>query len=780
MARGLYGATDAEYRDFGGLVEDVDATELGGDRASAALNVDFDGETIRKRLGKAKYNPAVFDPSLDGPVVGLHAYYPKDGSARLLLAANRTGMYVDAGDSFATKIGDIGTTEPLDILGFRDRVYYGAPHTALQVWFGSGMAEAVEAPIAPTLSDPTTTERVIEDFADATDWTSTAPGELDASNLTTGGTPVMVMTASSGAAVGAWIEALWSVGATVDLSQHNEIKFTWISGYQNAQFQFGVKKNDGTIVWLDLFAVEKAGAWTEQAINLGPIDPADRTASTGLAIAFVQPLSGAGYPQSIVFQSAFLTAGFEADTYRYYATWYNEDRLYESAPSPVASIRLAPGHKTASIEVLVPYDLDPTISHVRLYRRRDDAPYAKPRLVVELPNDSVLPVYSDTRTDAELLLENAAEWTTQYQINPPIADTYALVGNRLYAGAVSIDSEYKPWAFYLSRWGFPHAFSTSQNPTDPLDAGWVELPERDNILRILDVDGNAVIFCERTIWTFTGTGWDDFKLEKRADVGLSARWAVAVYGRVILFLAADGLRALDLAFGNTPRFSSWVVSEPVANRLRAIPAAYRKNACLGIDERERLHLSYTSPGSTVNDAALILDLRVPGALTNKQDPTRPGWTAYSGWGFTCFETLKRGGGDNGELLGGDTAGGTVWRLHRSAAGADLEADDGTAIPWSWTGPALDVGRGQASTVVYVAGEFDPAAGKTVTLGAVLDRGRETQAVTLSLGSAVTGVVGLLKRIAGRARYVQLQVSGSHSVLMRLRSGAVGFWPPKVK
>jgi hypothetical protein len=351
----------------------------------------------------------------------------------------------------------------------------------------------------------------------------------------------------------------------------------------------------------------------------------------------------------------------------------------------------------------------------------------------------------------------------------------------MLAGACIIDGEYRPWSLYLSYYGKPHAFASAQDAADPLAGGFIDLGEKDAIVRIIDIDGNAVIFCERSIWTLEGTGWNDFVLRKRASVGLDARWSVAVYGRLLLFLASDGVRALALTFGASENFSTWVVSEPIASRLRAIPAGSRHLAAFGLDERERLQVSYPGTAQNKNSEAVVLDLQQPGALTNKTDPVRPGWTRYEDWGFSVFHTLKRGGGDDGELLGGDVSVGRVWRLHRSAAGADLEADNGDPIAWSYTGPCADFGRGKEASLVALAAEVDPAPGEEVTLFCVLERGERTIERAVSLGTKTTGIVKLHPRLlVCSARYVQWGISGEQDAAMKVRSGGVGFYAPKVR
>lgn len=782
MPTGLFGATEINLTKFSGLVEDTDPAELPEDRASACLNVDFAGECILKRKGKTPYaatNTGAF------PILGLYAYYPKDGSERILLQSGVSGTYADQGAGFIHDLGmSVAGTDGVDIVPFQDRVYLGNFAGGLYRWLGvlADPAELVQSPIPPVLNTPTVTNLVGQDVADATDWTPSDP-DLDANDFAVQGGTVLQILANTTASEGEYLEGVWSTGATLDVSLVNKLGFSLFGFAAGTMLQFGVKDNAGIIQWLDpTVTVEIGNAWELHEVDISSIDPADRDASTGLAIAWVSgPDDGGVYPYSVLVGPIYLVAGFDADTYRYYMTHWDEDRLYESAPSEVGIVTLAVGHRAYSIDLLVAYG-GADVSHVRIYRHRDTAAYVKPLLVVEIPNDSVLVTYEDQRSDADLLLDpTAIPLTTQYQIDPPLAKTYAIVSNRMLAGAVIVDAEYRPWSLYLSAYGKPHSFASAQDAADPLAGGFVDLGEKDAIVRIVEVDGAAIIFTERAVWSLSGTGWDNFELKKRASVGLDAREAIAIYGRRLFFLASDGVRALDLSFGADQVFNTWVVSEPIAERLRAIPKAYRKNASMGVDERGRLHLSYTSPGSTVNDAAVVLDLTEDGATDRGEKPTRPGWTAYDNWGFRTFHSLKKGGGDDGELLGGDVAVGRVWWLHRGADGSDLETDNAVAIEWSFLGPAVDVGRGKTVDLVYLGCECDPAPGESLTLSAVLDRGASTQELTASLGAQTTGIVPLQPRLpVSRARYVQWGASGESDVAIRVRSGGVGIYAPKTR
>lgn len=329
--------------------------------------------------------------------------------------------------------------------------------------------------------------------------------------------------------------------------------------------------------------------------------------------------------------------------------------------------------------------------------------------------------FVDFRSDGEIRLADPEE-LTEGRMLPPLATTYAIINNRMLAGGATISGTKYPWRLYLSRLNFPEQFSSIIEPDfSPTVGGYVDLPGREHILRIVEFDGSALIFCDRAIYELTGSGWsndaDGFALRKRCSVGLDARWAVVVWERLVFFLAEDGVRVLNPGGGaHEGSFDTWVVSEPVDSRLRAIPSTYRNLSAMGIDERGRLHVSIVRSGQTVPDAALVFDPYLPDAqLQQGYQPARRGWLYYTNWGFSCFVKLKRGGGDAGQLLGGDASTCKLHYLQRSSADAELTTDDGSAISWSWQSRAEDPGTGGTHAWVYVALEADGNAGGNTTL-----------------------------------------------------------------
>jgi hypothetical protein len=780
----LYGSVQRVFQRFGGgLVLDQDATEIGPDQASDAQNCDFSEQTLRKRLGRTPYNATA---PVASQVRGLFRYYPKSGSPVLLMAAgtavyadlNGNGSFADAGETLAS--GLTGGS-PMDFLQYQDSVYFGNGVDAMRKWTGSGLASTLAlltAPAgAPTLA-PVNSQ--LEAFNSGT-WTATNAALLSAyvTDVTKDGT-ALKMTANAAGARGAFLYKAWSAGATVDLSSVSELSL-WVYGANvGPTFQIGVYANgealSGGPNWglFPVLRVQQKKGWYQVRVPLAAIPPASRDASPGLAIKFIDD-GDKRLPFSIWFDDLRPQGIFAADLYRYYYTYRNSTTGAESNPSPVAEIRLDSTVPLSGIQVTTLGTTQSGVDQIRVYRYRVNGPFRRARLVSTLtnPGTATSVVGTDYKSDGQLALEDADE-LVDAKTTPPLAYTYALVNHRMLAGAATASGTFYPWRIYLSRLGFPEDFGTVFQPDEFAVPGYLDLPEKDPIRRIIEFDGAALIFCARSIWTLEGSGWDDFIVRKRADIGLDAREAVLTWDRYIFFLAHDGLRVLAPNRSQDGLFETWLVSEPVASRIRAIPYAYRANCALGLDERQRVHLALIRSGQTVSDAALVFDPLAPGAMTpNPPDPrVRPGWTYYTSWGATCFLTLRKGGTDAGQLLAGDPATGKAHYCHRDGSDAAIETDGGSAVAWFWQSQAWDQGPGQRVEWVFVGSEHDVQSGLTLTAAPVLERAVSATTYALSLTAATS-----IKRTAPgiRARVNALKLSGSHSVAIQLHSATLGYW-----
>lgn len=791
---GLYGASaEIPFRKFNGVVFDVDPAELGDGLAGDCQNVDFDGETLLKRRGRVAYNSSAPTAS---KTWGALAVYPPDGSTRKLLLQAGTAIYEDNGSgAFSSAVGSLTGGAPMDFVPFKDVTYAGNGVDTVRKRDRSGTWSPVSL-IAPPGTAPgiALAQTILEAFDSGT-WT------LSGSSLSTSyatdiklqGTGCLKLTASANSARGSFVYKAWSSGATVDLSNADSVLVWYYAEKIGITFVVGIATNGGIPGSIDFsnfpsFTTEQKETWVPIRVPLAAIPPASRTASTGLGFKWVDKPSNASYNVSVYFDQAMAVGPLVSDNYTYYYTYATYATINgvqvlqrESNPSAAQKITIQDVPPTAAVNVGVAASGDGTVTNINVYRYRDVGPFRAARLVQTAANANATLV--DVKSDGSISLDDTPELVSG-KIVPPLASAYAAVNGRLLAGNVVLTSARYPYRIYVSQLDFPENFAatlqTGAEVNDPTVPGWFDLSEKDTIRRIVEFDGMAVIFCDRSIWTLQGSGWDDFNVQKRADVGLDARWAVVPWERLIFFLAADGIRVLAPNRSNAGLFETWPISEPVNSKLRAIPPAQRTNACMGVDELGRLHCSITRSGQTVNDAAVVFDPRQMGALDQGYDLQRPGWTYYTGWGASLFAHLKRGGGDAGQLLAADPTTAKLRYLQRDGSDADLMTDDGSAIAWSWTSRVLDAGPGAKLAWSYVDTQWDAQPSVTVTATPLLDGAAGTDTKTLTLPTTSSGYVsptGQPPRFAAgtRAHRVALQLSGSHSVSMKLRAVMLGLF-----
>lgn len=796
---GLYGASEIQINQYGGgLVLDVDPGELRENQASDAQNVDLYDETISMRRGRKLYNSVAPAAS---KVLGAHAYYPPDGSQRKVLLAAGTAIYEDNGaGTFTAAVSALTGGAPLDFVGYKDVLYAGNGVDAVRKRDRSGGWSTVTnlaAPgAAPSLSIQ---QQVIEGFETGTYTLSgTALANSFDNTIYRQGLGDLKLQATGAGASGSYVYKAWAAGATVDLSQADSVILWYWAEKIGLTFQVAVADNTalpGALNFANFptFTTLQKETWVPIRVPLSAIPPNSRTASTGFGIKWVgKPSSGAPYPVAIYFDSAMPAGFLQPDNYSYYYTYAQYtggtltggqykggSLLRESNPSAAAVQQVKDQPPITGVNVAVTASGDASCTHINIYRYRDGGTFRAARLVATVTNTTQ--TYLDTTDDGQLALNNTAELVSG-KLDPPLASTYAIVNNRMLAANVTLSGTVYPYRVYVSQLDFPENFGsqrqTAQTTFDPTVPGWFDLPERDPIVRIVEFDGMAILFCARSIWTLQGSGWDDFVVRKRADVGLDARWAVVVWERWIFFLANDGLRVLAPNRSFTQLFETWRVSEPVDSRFRAIPYGNRKDCALGVDELGRVHCALVRAGQTVSDAALVFDPRRPGALEPVYNPWRPGWTYYTNWGASLFLPLKRGGGDAGQLLAGDpTANAALRYLQRDGTDTDLYTDDGAAIAWAWQSRITDAGPGAKLAFSYLDSQWDAQPNATVTVTPVQDGSQGADTKTLTLPATASGYVvpTHLPRFAPgtRGQRIGVRLSGSHGVPMRARTLSLG-------
>ena len=797
-----FGAQHRFYQRFeGGLVLGMDPAELDPDQTPDCLNVDLDSETVSKRKGQVPTSTAVGV----GRALAGYAYYPSSGTRKLLLVVGQN-VYADVDNDANFEVGEIITSalsaslEHVDLFGYKDQVFIGSHLDGVFQWAGSGSASLL-APYTAPASAPTLAleQTVVEGFEDSAQWTIAAPAAKpgyagnvskqtaglantndDEGNINEGSACLRVKV--TGNAFGVTVTKTYGAGSEPDLSGADRVRLWMFCSRRNPVIQLAFSDDSGNVDFGTgvTVTVRQKNAWFPVDIPLTAIPAASRDAVQKLSIRYVDHGGisvGGGNPVILYFDNARPVGPLTPDTYDYYYTYRDSSTGRESNPSPVATVVVEHVPPTLGVNVSVTASAQAGIDQIRIYRWRRGGGIAEKRYVLQVANATA--THLDTVSDGTLVLENR-DPMPENQIAPPKAKTYALVGHRMIAGNIKDGSTQYPWRVYVSRFMRPQEFASLERPDDELAGGWFDLPEKDPIVRILDFDGVGLIFCERSIWTLSGSSFPTFRCIKRADKGLSAREAVAAVDRMVFFLSGDGVRVLRPSYDKEGFFTTYVVSEPMATLVDNIPAQYRYKCALGIDASNRVALSYVPAGGTEVSEGILFDIKVPGALDPLPNPKRRGWVRYDQWGFRGFFNLKRGGGDNGasdffrydngQLIGLDPTTGRIWALNYS------EGINAAAIDWYWVSRAEDVGRGNVQPWVYLTADFEPQAGYNVTLTAVLDRGRATIAKTKAL-SAVSGIDTLEARLAANAmsRYGQIKVSGSHNVQMRCRSLGYGVY-----
>lgn len=799
----LRGAREAVFRRFRGLNLELDPTEIPDELgASGTVNVDFEGETLQTRGGISAYNAAAVGGGAE--IQGIGVYYPRAGGRTILLACNGSvfadrnndGDFADANE---TLVAALPTTYPYDFWQFREKMYFGSRSSSVYTWDGSAAAASLVAPITAPAAAPTLAVSSVQaDHFDSGAWT--ASGGLATAYVNTNhkqGTNCLEVTADAAGDQASFIYRAWSAGATVDLSEVQEIVL-WVQGnLPGSQFQVGVYIDGAALAsgptWGDfpVFKIDEANVWKEIRVPLHAIKPSDRDASPGVAIRYVSD-GGRGYTTAhkLYFDDARIQGGMTPDRYAYYYTYADTDGsgnvLRESAPSPVAYIDLAHDAPYKGVDITPTASGDGTVDQIRIYRRRDEGFWSGEKMVKTRSNASTL--VTDVRDDGAIDLDPLAVNLKHYRDAPPLAGTYTMVGNRLWCGHITAGGTTYPNRVYVSAFNDPEAFSPSEhvNVFDPNAAGWFDLPLGETIRRILDVDGMALIFTDRAIWTVEGDGWDNFVRRPRANVGLDARWAVVATDRLHYFLSRDGVRVLSANRGYAGQFPTWVISEPVASTVRDISTSYRPSACMGVDERGRVHLCFVTL-SGASGQAVVFDPRQQGALAEGEFPLRPGWTYYKRWGWSTLHTLRRDSTDSGQMIGGYAAGpaaieagskaaGKLYYIQRDATNTFVVDTDPPAAQWFSSG--IDRGPGGRLEGVHITLTFNSRTGQTISSRVMLDL---TSLPTYSTftSTAASGVENQTVRLpattVGRIMQVMLDMSTYSDYQYTVRNISLGYY-----
>jgi len=798
----MRGAAQFHFGLWLGICPDQPATKLPDGILSDGQNVDLDGGSLKVRRGKKSLAAA---PAA-APMRGGLAYYPS-GATRSILAAAGTDVWrYTSGPGWSSILSGLVAGDT-DFVQFGDLVYVGNGTDAVRKWTGSGSGSTLVAPTPPTGLTLVLAQQLLEGFNSGTVVTSVnanpaAPTITSSIGSTTPypyeGNGYLQLEATAEGAEGdyAWHDR----GGGMDLSWASAIELWARSNMERTVFKFGVYADtelpSSALDWKAWKScrVQETKNWEQVLIPLDPVAPEERTLSFGWACLYIGSDNPTyGTPTRLKIDQARLHCRMSAGFYRYYATYVRYETidgvdvdLEETSATSVAVIDIDEdtifAGVTATVTGSLPTGWASGSTKVRLYRFREDSSFSRALSVAEAAFAASVAI-TDRMDDGELARRFATgisvRLVEQREI-PPKATSYAAYGGRLWALDITVSSIRHRERLASSRIGFPEQFGYIPDVDDPASPGWADIQGEIGV-RLYPHEGRLLVFCEQSVWSLEGSSWlasdpDPFRLKRRLNVGLDARWAVCDLGGFIFFFARDGVRVMSPRLATEDgQYQSWVISEPWDNALRAIPTTYRSQAAMEVDDLGRVQLSFPAAGATANNVALVLDTQVRGSTDPGENKARPGWTYYTNWGFRSFIRLRRGGGDSGQLLGGDATDNQVYFLGTDAAGADAYGDASDKVAWHATTRSIDAGGGMRLVPQQATILADAAAGEEFDVGLVGEDGAVLETRRVRMGRDASGAVDLQAvRISPDAarRAPSLKLSGSQEVAFAIRTAVL--------
>src|SRR4051812_24746265 len=168
----LYGAEEILFNRFGGgLVLDVDATEIGEDQAADAQNVDLENETDTRRKGRTQYNSSA---PVVSPVQGAFRHYPPGGGTPVFVMQAGTAISEDNGlGTFSSALTGLTGGAPMDLIGYKGLVYAGNGVDALRKRSLAAAWSTVAGLTAPGAAPVLAPSSVVIETFDGVGWTLT-------------------------------------------------------------------------------------------------------------------------------------------------------------------------------------------------------------------------------------------------------------------------------------------------------------------------------------------------------------------------------------------------------------------------------------------------------------------------------------------------------------------------------------------------------------------------------------------------------------------------------
>lgn len=239
----------------------------------------------------------------------------------------------------------------------------------------------------------------------------------------------------------------------------------------------------------------------------------------------------------------------------------------------------------------------------------------------------------------------------------------------------------------------------------------------------VDVDGNAV-FNFRTIDT---------------DIGLAARFGVAVAAEGVYFIGRDGIY---LTTGDSPRKVSGAIEPLFRGNVdtnysgSAIAQQYIGNTCMTM-HRERLYVAVTTGAATVNDRLFVYD------------PKLDSWIVWdTAAGSLCSFRVSN---DSELMFGYATGTNDVGRLSRAQT-----TDAGAAIAWSHKSGLYDLSGGNRVAITLESAVWGSG---SASLQVANDHGSFDTGSSLTLGTA-PAVAQAWQQIDREGTMWQHKLSGS--------------------
>lgn len=440
-------------------------------------------------------------------------------------------------------------------------------------------------------------------------------------------------------------------------------------------------------------------------------------------------------------------AEIEGDEIQYYATWANADG-HESNPSPASTFTVV-DLQNVGITQPATASTDPQVTHWNVYRAGGglDGVYRVNQTQIPIATTTFNDIYSNedlTSFGIQMDTDNDAPPAAKVLAGPYLG--YLLVGNS------SANKARLWWSAKNKPYKFPGA---------ALDTGqWVDIGDTGEEIVAMTVRPRLVlIYKENSVHRLVGDPDDtsgDTEITN-CPIGLIGANGVCKAGSFDFMQAKDGIfrfngetidkvsDKLDPIFhGQTTTLASGVT-------IPAISASNRDKSCIAF-KNDRIYFSYPESGQTEPNITIVLDL------------STGHWTRDSR-GFRSIYNE----GENGELLGGQSAGDVVAMEN----GTD---DAGSTIPVDFISRLYNAGAPDTDKTWEDVTIEANTGGVALTATAYLDNGATTVALgTVTSSSRQRFILQLNAALGQKSRNIEIRINGSVSVQVALYAVVLNYY-----